>query len=141
MVDFWTNKYIKVPFKDKGRDENGCDCWGLIRLIYQKEKGICLPNLLGYRDTLDRAVIADICEKERAEWEEIKKGDEQPFDVVVIKMMGFPMHVGIVYKKGFMLHCLKGVGTVAVNYESRQWVKRVVGFYRHDNNSNKTAAV
>lgn len=138
MSESWTNKYISVPFVDKGRSEKGCDCWGLARLIYQKELGIDLPALLDYRDTLDRQTISNVYESESQKWQEISLGDEKPFDLIVLKMMGFPMHVGIVFKSGFMIHCLKDVGTVVVNYKSRQWVKRIVGFYRYDNASNKT---
>lgn len=141
MSESWTNKYINIPFADKGRSEKGCDCWGLARLIYQKELGINLPVLLDYRDTLDRSTIAGVYEKESENWNIIERGSEKLFDIIVLKMMGFPMHVGIVYRKGFMIHCLKGVGTVVVDYESRQWTKRVVGFYRYDNTANKITAV
>lgn len=140
-MDAWTNKYIRVPFADKGRAENGCDCWGLARLIYQKELGIVLPKLLDYRDTLDRSTISNIYAEESQNWSEISIGAEQPFDLIVLKMMGFPMHVGVVYQKGFMIHCLKDVGTTVVEYNSRLWNKRIVGFYRYANTSNKVIAV
>lgn len=140
-MESWTNRYIHVPFADKGRSEQGCDCWGLARLIYLKELGIELPTLLDYRDTLDRPTIAGLYENESLNWVSVPFGSEQPFDVVVMTMLGFPMHIGVVQRSGFMIHCLKGVGTAVVNYKSRQWAKRVVGFYRHVNNSNKSFTV
>ncbi len=38
------SKYVNIPYKYKGRDFNGCDCWGLVKLIFKKEKGITLPD-------------------------------------------------------------------------------------------------
>lgn len=40
------SKYINIPFKHKGRDFNGCDCLGIVILIYQEELGITLPDYL-----------------------------------------------------------------------------------------------
>jgi cell wall-associated NlpC family hydrolase len=41
-MDF--SRYINIPYKLKGRDFSGCDCYGLIYLIFKTEKGITLPD-------------------------------------------------------------------------------------------------
>lgn len=132
-MDNWTNDYIRIPFKDCGRDRFGADCWGLARIIYQEKLGVDLPSLLFYRDTVDRGTIAGLYENEEStgNWIKIPKGEEKPFDVIVLKILGFPMHIGVVFSKGFMIHCLKGCGTVVVDYNSDTWNKRIVGFYRY----------
>ena len=33
----WTQKYVGIPYRDLGRDMTGCDCWGLLRLVYGQE--------------------------------------------------------------------------------------------------------
>lgn len=132
MIESWTNDYICVPFEEKGRERSGVDCWGLVRLIYKEKLGIELPSLLFYKNTTDRPTIKKIYEEESgSHWKQIPFGEEKEYDVIVLRMMGFPMHVGIVLQGGFMIHCLKGSGTVIVNYLDKQWIKRIVGFYRH----------
>lgn len=40
------DKYVNIPFSHKGRDFNGCDCYGLVWLIFKTERNITLPNFL-----------------------------------------------------------------------------------------------
>ncbi len=130
----WSNKYIKIPFKEKGRDENGCDCWGLARLIYKDELNIDLPTLLEYNNTQDKEQISDLYKKTSQCWISIAKGEEKPYDIVVLNMMGSPTHIAIVVKKGVMIHCEYGKGTTiaAYNDNSFQWFRKIRGIYRYD---------
>lgn len=131
-MNTWCNKYIKIPFKDCGRDENGCDCWGLARLIYRDELGIELPTLTGYSDTHDRRVIADLYEGEHPRWVEVPLGQEKEFDIIIFRTMGLPTHVGVAIGDGFMIHCERSIGTCISNYRKEMlWKKRIVGVYRH----------
>lgn len=129
----WTNDFIRVPFEEKGRDRNGVDCWGLVRLIYKERLGIDLPSLLDYTSTKDRINISEMVCKESLKWVEIPKGEEKEFDVVIIEMLGLPIHVGVVVGNNMMIHCEKGSGTTVVNYKKEaQWFRRIKGFYRYE---------
>jgi len=128
----WWNDYIKTPFKEKGRGHDGCDCWGLVQLIYKEQLGIDLP---GYEDvyetTNDREILAKTIRDERNNnWIAPDTGKE--FDVIIINMRGVPMHVGIVTKSGHMIHCAKDVGTCVEKYDSMRWKNKVIGFARYE---------
>lgn len=129
----WVNKYIKIPFVEHGRAEEGCDCWGLVKIIYEKELGIKLPSLLDYKDTKDRFSISALVEAEKnIQWDQINEGQEKEFDVLIFRILNVPTHVGLVYKKDTMIHCEKGKGTYLTEYnKEHHWKKRLYGIFRH----------
>lgn len=43
--------FIGLPYADKGRDRDGVDCWGLVKLVYAEVAGIVLPD---YSDAYTR---------------------------------------------------------------------------------------
>ncbi len=130
----WSNKYIKIPFAEKGRTEQGCDCWGLARLIYKQELGIELPSLLDYNNTKDSDKISDLYKNTSEKWISIANGEEQVYDIVVLNMMGSPTHIGVIVEKGVMIHCEYGKGTIIARYDDNmfQWFRKIRGFYRYD---------
>lgn len=127
----WAEKYIAIPFVEKGRDKAGLDCYGLVRLVYGQEIGIDLPDYLAaYETTDDREALNALISHEKSQlWREKPNGRECEFDVAVLKMRGVPMHVGVVIGGGKMLHCLKGVGTSIERYNSIKWQSSVAGFF------------
>lgn len=128
----WCNNYISVPFEEHGRSRQGCDCWGLARLIYKEQLGIDLPELLNYKNTKDSRNIAELYEIEHQEWQEIPLGQEKSFDILVFKMLGLPTHIALVVDKGLMIHCEKGCGTHISEYNREvQWKTRLAGVYRY----------
>jgi probable lipoprotein NlpC len=114
----WYDNYIGIPFVEKGRDDSGVDCWGLVRLVYANHLGIFLPSYIeAYESTLDRETLKDII-KTQAEyyWEEPKKPEE--FDVIMLRMHGLVTHMGIVTKPGHMIHCMHDINTTHERYDS-----------------------
>lgn len=130
----WYQQYVGTPFVEKGRDAKGLDCWGLVRLVYMQERKILLPDYLElYESTNDRELLSEIISTESgAHWEAVVDSP-QPFDVAILKMMGVPMHVGVVTKPNHIIHCAQGIGTTHEHLGTARWKHRVVGFVRWKN--------
>lgn len=132
----WANYYVGIPFLDKGRDENGCDCWGTVRLVMQEQCNIILPSFTeSYKHTGNMLSISRkiLMESLSGDWVPVLRGQEKPFDVILARMHGQYMHVGIVVKKGLMLHTVEGQDTVTVEYNKGEWrvPGKIKGIYRH----------
>ena len=128
----WTNNYIGLPYKPKGRDRSGVDCWGLHRLIKQEVKGVLLPDFTqSYLDPDDSDSVARLVLAEaRKNWMPVQHGEELPFDVIVLRLKSSPMHIGTVVRPGVMIHVLDGTCAVLEEYNTGTWCHRITGFHR-----------
>lgn len=132
MAAEWANKYLDVPFRERGRGRDGVDCWGLVRLVLGEQYDLEVPAYDDeYVTTSDNERLAGIVERERGGWAAISPEDVQPGDVVLLAIAGFPCHVGIVVGDGLMLNARQGVGVALESYERPYWNRRLRGFYRH----------
>lgn len=126
------SKYLHIPFVEHGRNFAGCDCWGLVRLFYFCEYNILLPDLQDYDNTKDYPALAGLAnsEKERGDW--VRVETEQPSDVVLFSIGGYPCHVGVVMSNQKMMHAFEANEVVCLErYNNMRWEKRIHGFYRH----------
>lgn len=124
-------KYLKIPFKNKGRDWNGVDCWGLVHLFYKEEFGIQLPPYLDVNEKWDEVgKIAAVMGVEKNKWKKV--AIPQFGDVIMFNIVGIPVHVGIALDKKMMLHALDKVGVSIEPYKSLKWEFRLEGFYRYE---------
>ncbi len=124
--------FLGIPFLDHGRTRAGCDCWGLLRLIYAERLGIDLPSFAeGYVTSADRAAIAGLIAGHLDGWTQIEDGSEQAFDGVLMRGFGGIGHVGIVVQPGLLLHVQSGCTSRMERYRTGALAARVRGFYRH----------
>lgn len=110
-------RYLDIPYKDGGRDWDGCDCWGLVRLILAEERGIVLPS---FSDVTD---LSSFLEVRRMFKEVDSPGD---WDLVNLRSRGpFFAHVGLHHGGLVIQSYITGVAVQPLTRISRM----VEGFY------------
>lgn len=129
----WARHYVGLPWKEKGRDRDGVDCWGLVRLCYAGVAAIDLPSYDdAYDSTIEREEIARLFRLGRTNWREITPGREEPLDVAMFALVGQQCHVGVVVGGGKFLHAEQGVGAVIESYRGLKWARRLRMFGRYE---------
>jgi cell wall-associated NlpC family hydrolase len=133
------DRFVGIPYADKGRTIDGCDCWGLLRIVYRH---FVIAELPSYSDQYvtaeDRVALARLIANELDPWEEIEPGSERSLDAVLMREGRFPRHVGIVTEPGKLLHVSSdGICSVIERYRDGQLKNRVVGFYRYNQKANQ----
>jgi hypothetical protein len=125
----WSNKYINIPFKDGGRDISGCDCWGLVRLVYQQEFSIDLPSFSGEYDVNDPKLLHDKIAQHKEGWETL--AEPEPGCIVLFRMFGSESHIGVAVSSTQFLHAREKYASAIENFSSTEWKNRIVGYYKY----------
>lgn len=131
----WYAKYLRLLFKDRvdGCGDDYLDCWGFVRLVYKNELGIDLPSYSeGYEDSEDRA-IGPLIDEKSSGWIEVSAAEVKPFDVVLMRVsaQGPACHVGLVIRRGVMIHLRRRAGVVVQPMGGLEWKNRVLGVIRY----------
>lgn len=118
---------MTVPFKQRGRDVTGWDCWGLVYVAYAQVYGVALPDYLdSYESTKDFFKLKSKITSETAiQWREVP--GPRPGDMVVILRRSVPIHLGLWLPIGRVLHAESGVGTA----HQAPHEFNIEGFYEH----------
>lgn len=125
------DRFVGIPYLDKGRSVVGLDCWGLLWMVYRELRGIELPSYAeSYVTGADRQAMARLIAGEMDDWQEIPAGQEKPFDGVLMREGKFPRHIGIVTQPGMLLHVEQGETSRIERYRSGILANRIVGFFR-----------
>lgn len=131
-IPLWAGRYIGLPFQDHGRDRSGLDCWGLARLVLAEQFGHAVPSFrCDYAHSRAVDEISGLITRETPRWENIIQGAEQQGDVIVLRLFGKPLHVGIVLGDAHMLHIEAGINSAIERYDGARWKNRIFGFYRY----------
>ncbi|CAN2532525.1 hypothetical+protein [Methylocapsa aurea] len=128
----WSNDYVGLPWRARGRDRAGLDCWGLVRLVYWERVGLSLPAYSeSYATAEERAEISSVISGERAsgDWREV----DEPlvYDVALFRIGGLESHVGVIVGPGLMLHVTEGHDSEIVRIFAPQWAPRLSRVMRH----------
>ncbi|MDX8354363.1 C40 family peptidase [Cognatiyoonia sp. IB215182] len=128
----WANAYVGMPFVDQGRDWTGCDCWGLVRLVYAEKLDIDLLDYqTAYTSAAEHAEIAALINREidMGPWRRTEA--PEPFDVLLFRQGRLGSHVGIQINATKMLHMARGEQAKIEDIHGVRWGNRYLGAYRH----------
>lgn len=128
----WSNNYIGIPFKYKGRTKEGLDCWGLTRLIYQNEYNISLPTLSDNYEDADIERISDLIAQYKEGWESVDSPSEG--DVVLFRVMGSVSHIGVAVSETHFIHAREGYDSAIESFDSPYWKRRISGYFKYSQN-------
>lgn len=126
-----TEKY-NIPYKSKGRDFDGVDCWGLIFLFYREELNIYLPSWSAeyenakHVDYFEPSIRTDLF----AKWREVSVA--VPGDVGLIKL-GHDFHVGLCIDPygTKIMHMMNKSGIMIDRINSFELKDRFKGWYTY----------
>lgn len=130
-------RFVGIPYIPQGRSKTGCDCWGLIRIVYLESFGVELPSYAGeYADppeTEERALL--ISREATASWTPVQAHEIEAGDVMLAWLTDprVPVHVGVMVDRFRVLHVgSSGLETSRVErIDSTFLSKRIVGFFRY----------
>ena len=138
----WVADYVGLPWKVLGRDRDGLDCYGLVRLVLAEKFAITLPALDGgwtnERRVLDLdrlaafigGAVAECCAHHR--WHAVDSADApRAADVAKFLLHGRPIHVGLVVGQTWFLHVREGADSAVERLDGRMWRTRLICLYRH----------
>ncbi len=124
--------YMPIPFKERGRDHDGIDCYGLVYLISREQLGREVPSYAeSYSTCMDQREISSMIQQETTStWEAVEQQRVQAGDLVVLRIAGHPWHCGVMLDRYRFLHIERGANVCRDDVTSLRWAKRVDGFYR-----------
>lgn len=132
------SKYIGLPFVKGGRylkRDGGLDCYGLVALVYEQEKGLLLPDYQGIflgegnYEECTSTIYESPTYKDFIEVQNEKEGD-----ILLFTVGGYPVHITICIGNNLMLHTTKDTGSVVENYRGLKWKRRYHSAYRYQKN-------
>lgn len=126
----WVSKYIGIPFVSNGRAAEGCDCYGLVRLVLRNEYGIDLPLLSNdYNDSLNVEETKKLFAEHRPVLLAQKLTVPREKAVVILKERGAAAHIGIFAGNGYILHTGIKTGCICQRETHPALRGRMEGYY------------
>ena len=135
VVASWADQYIGIPFVDGGRNHKGADCWGLFALILKEQFDIEVPDYTNYvygEGELKSEISAYIQGRAMLyPWVPVEPENAQPGHGILLKILGYPIHVSVVVGGYYMLHTEKNINSMLERYDTYTYKRRILGIYRH----------
>ena len=131
MIPTWAAAYVGLPFLDQGRNREGVDCFGLVRLVLAEQFSVELPSYTErYASATERDEVAALLlvGVDESGWYPVSA--MRAGDGLVLRIRDQPWHVGLVLDAEHFLHILDDGGLSRIE-RIDHWVPRILGVYRH----------
>lgn len=120
--------YIGIPYKERGRDFSGADCWGICKMVASDLWYIDLPEYFYTEEQILQDAEA-LIKAERAHWLKVEQ-DFKPGDVHIFRIKGHETHCGIHIAGHEFLHSLPGRDSCLESLMDINWMHRRTGSFR-----------
>ena len=125
--------FIGLPYKPKGRNFSGVDCYGVAYLFQREIMGNEVPSYAeNYSDPDARGSVANAIVSNAGNWLAVDTPERG--DVILFNLLGLPVHCGVYVGDGDFLHSLKGTQTCIERLDSITWSKRIYRIIRWQKN-------
>ncbi|PTW61438.1 NlpC/P60 family protein [Breoghania corrubedonensis] len=130
----WSAEFVGIPWADRGRSREGCDCWGLVRLVHARF-GVALPTYDEDYATADEereiaALIHGVLDV--GPWRRVVGRPPAEMDVALFSRGRHDSHVGVVVSPTHMLHMFGEDAAKLERWDTPVWRRRLQGFWRHE---------
>ena len=122
------DKALEVPFKPRGRDYSGWDCFGSVFCFYRDVLKIELSENINYGTAKDYKEIKGLIDSEKNSW--IKVDKYEVGDICFYHVPRRVCHIGLIVGKNKVLHAEEKVGTFIEKLDGIMWGKKLEGVYR-----------
>ena len=126
---------IGVPFKNRGRDMDGFDCYGLVQEMYRRY-GISIPDYTADFDDLEK--VNELITSKTAissNWRRIEPDEELPVPCLLAIQFGTPNgivnHTGCYIGNGRFIHIRANIGVCVDRIDSPAWRHVIEGFFEY----------
>ena len=124
------DKFIGIPYKDYGRDFDGCDCYGLVYLFYKHILHIDLPSFTDIYEHGNTESISVAIRKNLFCWQKVAMPEFG--DCILFNLHGNGTHIGIFLSKLSFLHTVAFRKISCIERLTHPfWKSRIEGFYRY----------
>ena len=125
----WVSDWVGIPYLDRGRDRNGLDCLGLYVLLNKVRLGRDIPDPYC---TISGAIRRGVVMQQARLYRKVAPVDYTEGDAVMLRQMGFPIHVAYCIGGSVMLHADGLRGVICECFDGTKWKNRVLGVYRYE---------
>lgn len=129
----WSCGYIGLPWRPRGRDRSGVDCFGVARLVLWEQAGIELDAATEAAATAHPDGLAAEADRiaAAAPWRRVTSPGRE-LDIAVFATGVYTRHIGVLVGPQMMLHVLEGELSCLMRLDTPRWRARFLGLLRHE---------